>query len=578
MLSQGFSSKILLVASFFLLAFAVPEGLFAQVSVNVPLTDPVYRDIDKLVANGLVDIIIVGQRPYSRKEIARIAKEAMAHLVRLEKPVNDPSTSAKKKAKLQKRIDYIQPILARLKVNYREELVQLGALPGKKSWYSLHPLEKVEVDVTILDSPSEPLPLNNGLGEINARINPLVNYRQGRRLIDGSNLALETTTWLRASNYFAALVKPRFQLAFGRNGATDENRIDLLNLYGKIYFHNFEIEVGRDNLFWGQGYNSGLPLSNNPRGLDFAKASNDSPFFFPWVFRYIGANKFSFFYADLGPEQNFPNAYLAGWKWSFQPVSFIEIGAAFLAQAGGEGSPPASFGERVEDVLLPLAQGAFTEISNRLGGFDARFRIPPLRGTEIYLEGLWDDGGPISKRVFWQDVGYVFGLYIPRLTESGNLDLRIEYQHTGVRYYRHNQWTSGWTLNQHLIGSNLGPNAYGVTAILNWDVNFENMLKFSFNFENRSSDIWGVNGSTDADGNFNIEGNFFKVQDNPEEIRGRFVTEWLYRFPQDRMLLRVAAGYERVHNFNFVSGNDRNNFLGRVNLQVDLDSWTRFPK
>jgi len=572
--------KILLSAARALLLLSIlfsPQWLSAQASVNVSPLDPVYRDIDKLVAHGLIDVIITGQKPYSRKEIGRLIAAAMKNRSRISDQLDDPNLDAKKREKIERRLDFIDGILNRLKPQYREELVQIGAVAGEKRSYSLHPIAQADVDVTITNSPAEALPLETGPGKIDAVINPLVDYRQGRHLIDGANLSLETTHWLRASDHFALFFRPRFQVAIGRDETPDDNRVDILGLNGKFYIKNFELAIGRDYLFYGQGNHAGLLLSDNPRGLDMAKISNDSPFFFPWVFRYMGANKMSFFYADLGPEQNFPNAYLAGYKWSLQPLSWFELGASIMVQSGGDGSPPASFGERVGD-LFPVGPGSSLQISNRFGGFDGRFRIPPLRGTEIYFEAILDDKGKFNYRTWWQDAGYIFGLYVPRLTHTGSLDLRLEYHHTGIRYYRHAQFTSGWTENQFILGDNLGPDAYGFYGDINWDVDGQNRLGFHGAFEHRSSDFWAINGTVSPDGEFSFVGDFFKTQDNPDETRIRMVADWLYRFPDDVFYLTVEAGYEHVDNFQFTAGNDRNNFLGRVAFQINLDRWTGFPK
>ncbi|MCE9626262.1 MAG: capsule assembly Wzi family protein [Deltaproteobacteria bacterium] len=555
---------------------AQPSRIWAQASVNVSTNDPVYRDIDKLVAHGLVDKIIVGQRPYSRIEVARIVKEAMVHLPRLQDALNDSNTPVERKEKLQARLDYLAPIFERLKRQYREELVQLGALVGEKSWYSFHPIEKVEAEAVIADSPAEALPVSNGLGEINAVINPLLDYKQGRHLIDGGNLALETTTWLRATNYFAMQVKPRFQLGIGRNGTPDANRVDILNLYGKFWVKNFEVEVGRDNLFWGQGAFAGQMFSANPRGFDMIKISNDSPSFLPWVFKYLGANKISFFYADLGPEQNFPHSYLVGYKWSLQPLSFFEIGVGLATQSGGDGSPPASFGGRVRDVLpFDQATGATqVQIGNHIGELDFRFRIPPARHLEIYVEGNFDDNHSPFKnahQAFIDDAGWVAGFYLPRLTDSGNVDLRMEFHFTGLRFYEHAQFTSGWTLNRFIMGDNLGPNALGLYGMVNWDIDTRNLLGFDVAFESRSSDQWTV---LDPEGEFIFQ----KVSDGPEERRFRGGAEWLHRMDGLPLQLRARLAYERVQNFNFISDNDRNNFLGEVGVRIDLDRWTKFPR
>src|SRR5690348_1526425 len=59
-----------------LLALVLPVTLGAQATVTVPVQDPVYRDLDRLFGSGAIKTMIVGQRPYSRREIARIALDA----------------------------------------------------------------------------------------------------------------------------------------------------------------------------------------------------------------------------------------------------------------------------------------------------------------------------------------------------------------------------------------------------------------------------------------------------------------------------------------------------------------------
>ncbi len=559
--------RILTVTFFTSIFFLWSPFAHSQASVNISTLEPVYRDIDKLVAHGLIDRIIVGQKPYSRKEVARLTAEAMKNLHRLEDQLNDPQ----KKKSIQERLAYIYPILRRLKHDYHEELVQLGAVEGEKRQYSLHALEHAEIDALVTNSPQETLLPNNGLGGIDAVINPLVDYHEGRHFVEGGNLSLETTHWLRASDYFAMFVRPRFQLGLGFEEQNNDNTIRIMNLYGKFYFHNFELEVGRDNLVWGQGGHAGLLLSQNPRGLDMIKISNDSPFFLPWVFKYIGPVKFSFFYSNLGSNQNFPDAYLTGYKLTIEPASFLEMGLALYDQSGGQGSPAASIGDRVLD-LFPFTQfqsgsKGQVQIGNKLGGIDFRLRIPPLRGSEVYGEIIFDDTHSDLYTEFVQDMGYVLGVYVPRMYDSGKLDLRLEYHRTGVRYYRHSQFTSGVTLNQFLIGDNLGPNAQAIYLKSEWDVSHQDLASFNIDFESRSSDIWG--GSIDR---------FVVIQANPTEYRYRSTIDWLHRFSNLPLTLKGQLGYEHVQNFNWVQGRTQENFLGEVFLQFTFDQWTQFPK
>lgn len=51
----------------------------AQGTALVPTSDFVYADIDRLSELGVLDSVIIGQRPCSRREIARIARVALRY-------------------------------------------------------------------------------------------------------------------------------------------------------------------------------------------------------------------------------------------------------------------------------------------------------------------------------------------------------------------------------------------------------------------------------------------------------------------------------------------------------------------
>jgi hypothetical protein len=292
----------------------------------------------------------------------------------------------------------------------------------------------------------------------------------------------------------------------------------------------------------------------------------------------LGAHKLSFFYADLGPEQFFPHSYLIAFKWSLQPLSFWELGFSNTVIAGGDGSPPGSFGDRVEE-LFPIPaiwRGHIPEIGNKMGGFDMRFRIPPARGLELYFEAMFDDVNKIERVQFVDDASYIFGFYLPRVTDTGTVDLRMEYHQTGIRFYRHGQFLSGNTENQFILGDNLGPDAKGFYFVLNWEINPDNLLIFDAAYENRSNDLWTTTGGGGEETSTSMD--FIKVEDLPNEGRYRGVISWQSRINEIPMLMTARMGVERVQNFNFVSGNDRTNFLGELLFQIFFDQRTRFPK
>ncbi len=64
---------------------------------------------------------------------------------------------------------------------------------------------------------------------------------------------------------------------------------------------------------------------------------------------------------------------------------------------------------------------------------------------------------------------------------------------------------------------------------------------------------------------------WIRTQSFPKEKRFRTVGSWSRRVPGERpLMIRTQLGYERVTNFGFVAGGNRNNFLAQVTLQLDF--------
>src|SRR4029079_6072250 len=182
------------------------------------------------------------------------------------------------------------------------------------------------------------IPLDNGIGKIDAAINPLVSNRQGRVFHEGNNLAVETTHYLE-SRFVAVGLNPQFSVSDSADWKTRPlTRIQNAQL--RVLLGNFAIDVGREDLLWGQGNEVGLLNSNNAPPLNLLKLSNDLPIQLPWILRSLGSSKFSIFYSDLGAQQNFPDAYMVGYKISVAPTSRLELGTTIYSKSGGRGSPP----------------------------------------------------------------------------------------------------------------------------------------------------------------------------------------------------------------------------------------------
>jgi capsule assembly protein Wzi len=533
-----------------------PGTASGQATTNVPVQDLAYRHVERLVAEGLVDTVHVGQRPYSRRAVARIAAEAERNLPRLEMKASDTTLSSSARAAFARRLGRARAVLAALRAEF-----------GTDGGAGTRLVESAAADWTWTNSPPRVVP-SDELGGISAVTNPLVDYQLGRRYVDGGNLAIETTHRVRLLPILAAAARVRTWNGWAEPSDSGGHRVTAEALYGQLALRNVLVEVGRDHLFYGQGMRASLSVSGNAPALDMVKLASDAPFRMPWFLRGLGPTRASFFIADLGERQNFPGAKLIGYKWSFLPSPRVEFGVSVTNQMGGRGSPTAAFGDRLLDlvpIIDPLTLGSRDiEISNKFAGMDVRVRFPAARGLEWYAEFLLDD---FDHRRIWgsfrDDAGWISGINLPRLTGDGRLQLTAEVQRTGLRYYQHVQFNSGVTFDNRIIGNALGPKSRAAYLRLSWDQGATSSLSLDGAFELRGNDRYRTAWIDSVENRWR----FVKVERRPHETRARIALTWSGEFSPTRPRVFAELGYERVGNFAFVEGRERDNVLGRVGVE-----------
>ncbi len=553
--------KRLFGIAFLLLVFFFPEALLAYSSVTVPVVDDVYRQLDKLAAHGLIKTMMRGQKPFVRYEIGRLIAEALKNYPEFEASYReDPNLNVEKSIKRLTSKIYVDRILEKLKKDYHAELVERGTLPGKVPTLDGRLLEHVQFDYLYLDEPKEAFPLNNGLGGIQALIQPLVENRGGRHYQSGNNLAIETRHWGRLGKFFSVLVEPRFQIQFANDPLQDEHKAFVQTLNGRFTLGKLDIEIGRDSITWGPSASGGLAFSTNPRPLDFVKISSVSPFYYPFFFKHLGENEMSLLIANLGPEQVFKNTWLVAYKISNRKFPSFELGFTHGVELGGEGAPGLSFGE-VLVRSLGFNGPSLQMKSNHFMDIELLGTIPKWRGMNLYAELYFQDITTNFQTTLVDSTSYLAGLYLPRLNYAGTLDLRLEYKRLSPRYSRHPVFTDGMTENNLIIGDPLGPDSWGVLLEVNFDLNPKTLLSFSFQYGNRNNRIYMVQGN-----DVNL------IADLGHEDR------FLYRLKMQKyfrpnLVGRFALGLEQVQNENFSTGDSGFRWMGEAGVTFYLGPW-----
>lgn len=518
-------------------ALLFPCAALAQSRVTIPVQDPVYRDLDRLIALRLVEVGLYGQRPYSRREIARLTREAVATAQRREV---SPAT---------------RRIVDRLAARFDPDIRRLeGSLAGSRSWRLWS-----ETEGLWLSSRPRAIP-NDLIGFVDAEVDPLLNGRGGRNYQQSENLSAEVRGELNLRDWFAITLHPRMLPTPGRWQAASVTSA----------VRNVTIEAGRQPIVWGQGMEGGLIFSSSGKPLDMLRISTDLPFE-GWFIKGTSPMRGSIVAADLGPNQHFPNSFLIAYKLSGHPfTNRVELAATVMAVQGGRGAPPGTLKDHLMD-LIPVLKYTMkdnpAQFSNKMAGWEYRLRLPELRGLQLYAEHAFEDMDPRRwKSTFWEDGGHILGASLNDLGPGGALSTAWEYHHTGLRFYKHGVFHSGMTFDRTLFGDPLGNQGDGGYVRLDWDRGGPYRLSLDAAIERRDGDSY----QTVSDGPNEDNFRFQMLQSVPAEWRYRLNAAWHLRRTDYSISLR--AGVERVREFGFTRGWSRNNFLLGLSLASEMHS------
>lgn len=506
------------------------SALEAQ-SFTVPASSDAYRRLEAVSAFFPVRGLHLGQRPMSRRELTRV-------LSALERTVE---ASARRSSRRTWALIELQRLRAGLGVGDTASVPRVQTAAFGQVHASDARTERIEP---------------NGLGLLDAITNPFARRRLGWPTSPGVTATVAPTIAVSSLSALGVLAQPRFSIE-GNAGAL-RGDLDVHRAYVRAVLSNVAVQLGADELLWGQAPAGALFISGNASPFPGLVVGTDTAFTMPWLFRLAGPVRMTGVLADLGPSQDPPHARLAGWLVSIQPWSRFELGVSVLVQTGGNGGPPATFLERVVDLfpaidaLHPAA--ADLEISNKIAGGNLRLRLPELSGLDVYYELAIDDfDGRRLKSSFIDDMGHLLGARIA----GGPVVWRTEYHKTSLRLYEHAQFRSGTTYRRRLIGSPLGPNARAAYLGVEWDLAGNTRAVLTVGDERRDPSQFTVTVSADRDRGFR----FIRLTDEPR-LRGLRASLALERtLPAGA--LRLAGGYHRAWRTGQPA---RHEWLGQVSL------------
>lgn len=433
-----------------LVALHLLAGGVVLASVNLPLHHWAYEAIERLTALGVIDHAMVVSKPYSRKVAAKYVARAIER-VRADQVVEDG------------REVIAGPLLDRLIQELRPELTELGVIArssGEKSG-SIRYGARLQTEV-------------DGFSVGGGQTVRFRENRGGEYYVNGVQNQTDARGWVELNDWAAVMVQPKFisnRHLLGIGATNNSQNFYMREFMLKASYFNIALEAGRGTQWWGPGYHGSLLLTDHAFPLDMIKLGSDESFRLPWILNGLGDWKVNTFLAQLERDRDFSRAKLFGFRVSYLPTRWLELGVTRLTQFDGRGRDQ-SFPKTVVDAYTnSLNQGGDLDV-NEQAMIDFRatvsklpYLVPFPAGMQVYGEVGTEDKW--SKVPFPSRAAVLAGIYIPQVFHGDSMDLRIEYADTDLTrrktgnhipqvWYNSGTYVSGMRYRGFPLGHHMG--------------------------------------------------------------------------------------------------------------------------
>lgn len=427
-------------------------------SVNIPLDSPFYDDIDLLITQGLIQSDLSSTKPITREEAGRLLAEAKY----FSEIKEIPSTTVR--------------LLGRMAEYYEEELsvatTQASALDT-----ALKPLNELSITYTNMDGPFS------------------IFNNEGIDYFDGNNATVRFQSEARLWRVFSFYIEPLFLYNENVQGieGNDDSTFRLHKGYIKFTVDNFEIEWGKDSLWWGPGYHGALLISNNARPFEMYKVSNPRATLLPWIFRYLGPFRYILFLSELDKEAisgHPPNSKLFGARFDFKPHPLFELGLSYLSHFGGDrpGIEGLDWSDYYHIILSNECRSFDKRDSNKQAAIDAALTIPGVSDFVPIMDSLkvYAEWGGEDQSITPDRRAYLLGISFNNVFTVHGLRLRAEYaklspESVPSAWYTHPVWPM--THYERLFGHHAGTDSDDLFLELSHKIRDKFFYRLSFDKE-----------------------------------------------------------------------------------------------
>jgi membrane-associated phospholipid phosphatase len=453
-------------------------------STFVPLDSWVYAAFERLAALRYVSTGMMGLKPWTRIECARLTEEAGEASPRAQA---DSEEAAGLAARLEQEFTYEINLLGGGR-NFTAKLDSVYAravsISGPPLTNSYHFGQTVAYD---FGRPFERGTSGQAGGSFRAAAGPLAIYIRAEYQHAPAAPALSDA--LR--NVIASSDQvPLSKVSAGPTG--EINRAALLDAYITANLGNWQLVLGNQSLSWAPGPDS-MMWSDNITPVHMVRLVNPESFHLPGPLRYVGPVRVDQFFGRLEGHPYVPRPYVYGQKISVKPFPWLELGFARRSMLGGGGDNSLTLSHLLHNFVgvQPVVNGVRLSVpGDSESEMDWTFYVPKVRNYIVLYGDAYaeDDVLPIENppRNVWHP-----GVYLTRVPGIPKLDFHVQGVSTeqdgavggnnfGLFNYYNVNYHDGNTNSGNLIGNTVGRDGRAIRCWFTYWLSPQDTLQITY--------------------------------------------------------------------------------------------------
>jgi membrane-associated phospholipid phosphatase len=515
-------------------------------STFVPPDSWIYDAFERLAALRYVNTGIMGLKPWTRIECARLTEEAGEAL---QQDQGLSEEAARLQSRLAQEFAYEINLLGggrNLTANLESVYARTVSVSGPPLTDSYHFGQTVAYD---FGRPYERGTNGQAGGSFSAAAGPVAVYVRAEyqhapsapAFSDAVRTAISQVDFVDISQVrsgpWATINRPRF-----------------VDAYATVNLNNWQLVLGRQSLSWAPGPDS-MMWSNNIEPVNMVRLVNPEPFRLPGFLEHIGPIKIDQFFGRLEGHPYVPRPFVYGQKISVKVFPFLELGLGRRSMIGGTGGNPLTASNLLHS-LFGVPKSSFNSVpGDNESEMDWIFYVPKLRNYLVLYGDAYaeDDILPVERpaRNPWHP-----GIYLTRIPGIPKLDFHMQGVSTetgalahsdvnsGRLNYYNGDYPDGNTNNGNLIGNTVGREGHAIRCWFTYWISAQDTLRLSYQQNTVSPDFIRQGGTWQDYGlrNEMYTGSGFYVKSALQvEHISRFPL--LFHGPQNNFTATVEVGF-----------------------------------